>query len=1012
MKKALLRFIPDKLNRGLKRWGAVSSMVILFTGSILAQNSKTLAGTVTSPEGESLVGVSVSTKGGGSGATTDVNGRYTLTATSEDVLVFSYIGYNTAEVAVGGQSVIDVVLTESAQLLNDVVVVGYGSQKKSDLTGAVSVVDVEDAKKTVTYDVAKMLQGQVPGLTVQSSGEPGGFVNIKIRGITSFNNNNPLFVIDGLIVNDPYDFAPGDIESIQVLKDASASAIYGVRGANGVVIITTKKGQAGKLKVNYKTQMGIQQIPKTLSLANAREYQQITSQAELNAGLSIVPGNDPNSPLFISDVNTDWQDAAFRNGNIKNHSLNFSGGTNDVSYSMNVDYFDNTSYIDVPQAYERLSTNANLVGKKGRFSYGSKLAYTNSYKESFNEYFVGTTSFLQLLQAIPTMPVYDENRLGGFGGADNLTQRAITLNVIGFNNLIDNENRRNRFAGNIWGEVELLKGLKYKLRASADRLDWATRRFNPPSDLGWYYITTNDEAALDATRGNQTRTIVDNLLSYDNKFGKHSVGALFGYIQEINKHSNLITRGVGYLPGEISQIEYANAQSAREYNSTITGISYLSRLNYGYDDRYLLTVNFRQDKSSLFSPENNTGNYYSVAGAWKLHNESWLNLPGFINTLKLRGGYGLLGNNTIGVYDYVATVNPFAFYPFGDVYGTGITAIDIKDPNVKWEDTETANVAVEFGMLDNKLEFSAEYYQKKSTDLLADVPLPFSTGAFPATITTNAATVQNKGFEFAALYRNNFNGISYSIGANLGTLKNEVLSIGADNIPISGVGSRTEVGRSIGEIYVFEIEGIFQNADEIANHALQPNAAPGDLKFKDLNNDGLITDDDRSFQGVTIPKYSFGFNLSAEYKGFDLSCFLQGVAGNMVINNTYAQLMLGDYVNHHTDMLNYWTEDNRDTDVPRPVIGDPNGNNRLSNRFVEKGNYLRIQALELGYTLPLRTNLIRSARVSVSGQNLYTFTKYRGFDPDFISDGLFSRGFDSGSFPNPRGILFGLSIGF
>ncbi|MCB0643327.1 MAG: SusC/RagA family TonB-linked outer membrane protein, partial [Phaeodactylibacter sp.] len=546
----------------------------------------------------------------------------------------------------------------------------------------------------------------------------------------------------------------------------------------------------------------------------------------------------------------------------------------------------------------------------------------------------------------------------------------------------------------------------------ADRLDWNTRQFTPPSDLGWYYITTNEEASLDATRGNQTRTILDNLLSYNNSFGDHTIGALVGYVQERNMHSNLITRGVGFVPGEISQIEYADAQSAREYNSTITGLSYLSRLNYGFADRYLLTINFRQDRSSLFSEENNTGNYYSVAAAWKLHNEPWLTLPSFMNSLKIRGGYGQLGNNTIGVYDYVATVNPFAFYPFGDAYGTGVTAIDLKDPNVKWEDTETTNAAIEFGLFESRLEFSAEYYIKKSTDLLADVPLPYSTGAFPANITTNAAVVQNNGLEFAALYRNNVNGFRYSVGANLGTLKNEVLSIGEDDIPISGAGSRTEVGRSIGEIYVFEVEGIFQSQEEIDMHALQPNAAPGDIKFKDLNEDGLITDDDRSFQGATIPKYSYGFNFNADYKGFDFYLFLQGAGGHKVINNTYAQLMLGDYVNHHTDMLDYWTETNTDTDIPRPVIGDPNANNRLSDRFVESGNYLRIQAIEIGYNLPLDNNIIRSARISVSGQNVYTFTKYRGFDPDFISDGLFARGFDSGSFPNPRGILFGLQVGF
>ncbi|MEZ4687549.1 MAG: SusC/RagA family TonB-linked outer membrane protein [Bacteroidia bacterium] len=716
MKQFRTFYSPPALFRASHRWLLAVALLLCFLPEAMAQQPGTVKGKVTaSGDGEALTGVSVIVKGSTRGAFTDDNGMYSVQAGGTDVLVFSYVGYASQEVPVANQTTVNVSMSVDPLELDEVVLIGYGNRKKSDLTGAVSVVDVEEAKKTVTYDVAKLLQGQVPGVTVQSSGEPGGFVNIKIRGITSFNNNNPLFVIDGILVNDPYDFAPGDIESIQVLKDASAAAIYGVRGANGVVIITTKKGKAGSFKVKYNAAVGTQTAPGTWDVTNAKQYQAITSQAELNAGLTIVPGNDPSDPLYIDDVDTDWQAEAFGTGLVNNQSVTFSGGSQDVNYSMNVDYFNNTSYFETPQKYERLATSLNLNGGKGRFTWGSKLAYTNSDKEHFNEYLAGTTSYLQLLQAIPTMPVYDENRLGGYGGADNLTQRAITLNVIGFNNINENSNMRNRFMGNIWGEIEIVKGLKYKLRASADRTDWNTRRFIPPSDLGWYYITTNEEASIDLTRGNQTRTVIDNLLYYDLTLNKHEFGALAGWIQERNEHSNNIVRGVGFTPDDIAQVEYADAQSARQYNSTITALSYLSRLNYTYDDRYLLTINFRQDRTSLFAPENNTGNYFSVAGAWKVHND--IDLPDFMSRLKLRAGYGTLGNNTIGVYDYAATVNPFPFYPFGNRYGAGTIAIDIKDPNVKWEDTETQNVGIEAGLFENKLQFTAEYYQKTSTDL-------------------------------------------------------------------------------------------------------------------------------------------------------------------------------------------------------------------------------------------------------------------------------------------------------
>lgn len=999
--------ISQKRNR--LRW--LLSLMILISFSSFAQDHL-VSGLVTSAAtGEPIPGVNVIEKGTTNGVVTDFDGQYSLKVSPEAVLVFSYLGFATREIEVNNQNKIDVSMAENMQALEDVVVIGYGTKKKSDLTGSVSVVEAEEAKKVITPDVAKLLQGQAPGVTVQSSGEPGGFVNIKIRGITSFTNNNPLFVIDGVIVDSPYDFAPGDIESIQVLKDASSAAIYGQRGANGVVIITTKKGKAGVNRISYKSELGFQNVPKTISVTDRVGYQEIVRAAEINAGLPITPGNDPSNPLFIDDVDTDWQEEGFTTGIVQNHNLSFTGGSELINYNLNLDYFKNTGYFDTPQDYERYATSLDLGGEKGNFRYGAKINFTSSDKENFNEYLAGQTAIIDLLQAIPTMPVYDEDRLGGYGGADNLTQRAITMNVIGFNNLITNVNERNRFLGNVYGEYDILDGLTYKISLSADRTDFKNKFFNPPSDLGWYYITTNEEAALDVSNGSTVRTILDNLLTYDREFGKHSVGVLLGVIQERSDYKITTGRGVGFEPGEISKIQYADDISGTEYENTVTSLSYLSRLNYGFDDRYLLTFNFRRDKTSLFAPENNTGDYFSFSGAWKLHNEDFINLPHWWNTLKLRGGYGQLGNSTIGVYDYAAVVNPFASYVFGNNLAPGTIAIDVKDPEIKWEDTETLNFAVETGMFDNRLQFTAEYFKKKSSDLLAAVPLPFSTGAFPANIRTNAAVIQNSGLEFAISFRNAEKEFKYNISANLGTLKNEVLQIGEDNIPISGAASRTEVGRSIGELYVFETEGIFQNEEEIAAHATQPGAAPGDIIFKDVNGDGVITDDDRTFQGVTIPKVNYGLNFSSSYKDFDFSFFWQGNAGNKVFNATYQNLMIGQYVNHHTDMLNYWTPENRNTDVPRPVIGDPNANSRGSDRFVEDGSYLKLQTIQLGYTLPLNEELfVERARIYVTGQNVLTISDYRGYDPDFLSDGLFSRGFARGSFPNPRTFALGVQV--
>ena len=1001
--------VKDQLLRKGFRFVLLGFLLLSF--SAFAQQRIVSGKVAAESDGLPLPGVNVIEKGTSNGVVTNMDGDYSITVGPDAVLVFSYLGFATREIEVNNQTNLDVKMADDLQSLEDVVVVGYGTQKKSDLTGSVSVVDVDEAKKVISPDVAKLLQGQAPGVTVQSSGEPGGFVNIKIRGITSFNNNNPLFVIDGVIVDSPFDFPPGEIQSIQVLKDASAAAIYGQRGANGVVIITTKQGKEGQNRITYKTELGFQNIPKTIPVTNRMQYQQITSAAETNAGLDVVPGNDPSSELYIDDVDTDWQEEAFTTGVVQNHNLGFSGGSKTISYNLNLDYFKNTGYFVTPQNYERYSTTLDLNGEKGKFRYGAKLAYTSSEKENFNEYLPGQTAVIDLLQAIPTMPVYDENRLGGYGGADNLTQRAITLNVIGYNSLIDNTNERNRFLGNVFAEYDILDGLTYKFRLSADRLDFKNKFFNPPSDLGWYYITTNDEAALDVSNGSTVRTIMDNLLTYDVELGKHNIGALVGVIQERSDYETTTGRGVGFEPGEISKIQFADAISGTEYENTVTALSYLSRINYGYDDRYLLTVNFRRDKSSLFAKENNTGDYYSFSGAWKVQNESFINLPDWWNSLKIRGGYGQLGNNSIGVYDYAAVVNPFASYAFGNSLAPGTIAIDIKDPNVKWEDTETSNLAIETGMFNNKLQFTAEYFKKRSSDLLADVPLPYSTGAFPASITTNAATIENSGFEFTLGYNNAEKAFQYNISANLSTLKNKVIKIGKDDLPISGAASRTEVGRSVGELYAFETEGIFQNQAEIDAHATQPGAAPGDVIFRDVNGDGQITDDDRTFQGVSIPKLNYGFNFSSTYKNFDFSFFWQGNAGNKVFNATYQNLMVGQYTNHHIDMVDYWTPQNTDTNIPRPVIGDPNGNNRVSDRFIEDGSYIKLQNIQLGYTIPLSEELfIKRARVYLTGQNVWTISGYRGYDPDFISDGLFARGFARGSFPNPRTFAVGLEV--
>jgi TonB-linked SusC/RagA family outer membrane protein len=1003
-----------------KEW-LIALLVMLFsTYTISAQQANTVTGKITSEkDGMPLPGVNILVKGNTTATSTGFDGEYSINAKPTDVLVFSYVGYETKEVTISNRTQINFALKDDNNKLNEVVVIGYGTQKKADLTGSVSVVNMVSAKKTFTYDMAKMLQGQVAGVTVQASGEPGGFVNIKIRGISSFNNNNPLFVIDGMIVDSPYDFAPGEIESMQVLKDASSAAIYGVRGANGVIVITTKKGKAGQLHITYKNLFGMQIAPKKMNVTNRQQYQQITRVAEANAGLTTAPANDPTNPNYVDDIDTNWQDEAFRTGTIENHSLTFSGGAEALGYSMNVDYFNNSAYFKTPQDYSRYTSTLNFYGKKGKFKYGGKLGYTQSDKENFNDFSGLYPAMSSLVTAIPTVPVYDDTKLGGYGGTTDAIHRNISMNIIGYNNLVTNTTDRNRFIGNLWGEYEIITGLKYKIDVSYDKTFWHDKFLNPPSDLGYRFVVPEASAELRITDGTFTKTFFNNFLTYEKSIDKHKFDVLAGITQEVGDYYQIWTKGTGYTVDEIKNIKNGTTISGEDYTSTVTGKSYLSRLNYNFNDLYLLQANFRQDKSSLFSPTYNTANFYSFSAGWKISNESFIKdkLPEWLNTIKARGGYGVLGNNTIPAYSYTTTIDTGIPYTWGGSsqgqVAVGGIVTELRDPDLRWEKTATANVALELGFFNDNLQFTGEYYTKKSTDLLYRVPVPSSSGS-NGSLLTNAGDVENQGLEFTLSYNNRDNAFRYSISANLGMQKNEVTKIGVDNAPIYGAASKTEVGRSMGELYGRQVLGIFQTQAEIDTAPFQETGTrPGDIRFKDMNGDNVINDLDRDFLGVTIPKYTYGINLNCEYKNFEASMFWQGAGGHYVYNAIYRDLMRGDYGNSSTDFLNYWTPTNTNTNVPRPVIYDPNGNNRDSDRFVEKGDYIKLQTVEVAYNIPLaKTIFIQKARVYVNGQNLLSITNYKGFDPDFNNEGLLSRGYDYGSLPNPRTLSMGVQLDF
>ncbi len=1024
MKKYVLRLhAPQSLSVFL----AICMMFLFNLAN--AQMPGTVTGSVVNAAGEPVAGATVAVKNSKTATSTNAAGKFSIAAPANAALVVSYVGLQSKEILVGNQSVINFSMVASTDPLEDVVVVAYGTVRKKDLTGSVAVVKVEDAKKTASYDVAKMLQGQAAGVQVQGSGEPGGYVQIKIRGISTFGNNSPLFVVDGVALDGPFDFSPGDIESMQVLKDASSAALYGARAAQGVVIITTKKGKAGPLKLNYNGYYGTQKIAGKIDVTDRAGYQKITSAAELNAGLTIAPGNDPANPAYISNVNTDWQKEALKSGRIQDHNLSMSGGSDAVTYNLSLGYFNQTGTVKGPQKYDRYSVNSSMQGKKGKFTYGAKLAYTQSNKNNFGlttDHAVFGGNITSILAAIPTMPVYDEKRLGGYGGSDNVTQRAITLNVIGMNALTTDYSNRNRFLGSIWGELEIIKNLKFRTSASYDRLEYKDFHFEPMFDLGFYYLNT--QYNMRQRNGKDNTGQWENQLTYALTAGKHKVDFLVGtsYLERHYEDLYASAKDTGNFPFHSFANAAPSAVGASSYFSANTLVGYLGRINYNFDDRYLVSGNFRRDGSSRFGPANKYGNFASVAAAWNLSNERFINLPDLVSSVKLRGGYGELGNQNIGDYLFQSFINPNSSYVFGDVLATGGTTVAKVDPNIKWESTSTFNVAADLGFFKNRLLFTAEYYNRESIGLLVGVPLPPSSGSIPLSLVTNAASTKNTGMEFTLTYNNTVGAVKYNVNANFSTLKSKVLQLGGTNNPIYGAGSKTEVGRSVGELFGFVTEGIFQDAAEVASHAKQTNAAPGDVKFKDVNGfgtdgkltgqpDGLITDADRVYLGTTIPKYFYGVNLGASYKAFDFSVFFQGSAGNKVFNGVRHDLLVGQYINHSTEELNYWTPTNTNTNIPRPIIGDPNGNSRFSDRFVEGGSYLKLQNAQIGYNLPesiaSKTHVFKTLRAYVSGQNILTISKYSGFDPDFISDGLFSRGYDYGSFPNPRTFMVGLQIG-
>ena len=987
-------------------------------------------------QGEPLIGATIVVKGTSKGTVTDVKGEFSLEV--EDLyvtLIVSSVGYKTMETSLNGSNSVTITMEEDIAKLEEIIVIGYGTQKKEDVTGSVVSVNTEAISKMATNDISKAIQGQVAGVQITSSGDPGSAPQITIRGVGSFGGTAPLYIVDG-IQTPINDLPTADVESIQVLKDASAAAIYGSRAANGVVIITTKRGQKGKLTLDYKAYYGVQNIARRFDVANREEYQLLVNEASVNAGVALKPANDPSSQLFVNNVDTDWQKEAFKTGKIQEHTLGVSGGNDMATYNISLNYFDQTgTIVGKGPNYTRYAFRVNTDFKQGRFKFGESFNYMKIDQQFMTSLHTGT-SMIYILNAIPTIPVHDPNTIDGYSSASQTIHGSYTANAIGFNNLIESKTQRFRTIGNIYGEYEIIDGLTFKTSLSYERIDYRDLYFQPEHDLGWFYV--NNIAKMNDRRGSGSTAILENTLTYGKVIGKHDFTIMGGNtilesnVSSLNGHAEGFTK-----PYYMSINRGTSGVSVTGGQAKNRMLSYFGRLIYNFDNKYMLQATIRRDGSSRFGKDFRWGVFPSVAMGWKIHNESFMKNLSFISQMKLRASYGVLGNQEIGNYLYEAFINPYAHAVFGNQLAVGATQINPATNDIRWESKKTSNIGFDFGFLKDKITFTAEYYQSTASDLLIRVRIPESTGVYPwESPVVNGASMRNSGFEFQLGYKDTKGDFSYSFNANMSTYKNEVLSLGYGDNPIFGGLSKTEVGGQISQLYGYVIEGIFKSQEEVdAVNANAPGGiyqvlatSPGDIKFKDLNKDGVITADDREYLGRAYPNLYFGFNVNVAYKGFDLSILASGVSGNMIFNGLRASLEGGGgWDNYSKNMLNRWTPQNTSTDVPRVVMFDPNSNGRASARWLENGSYLKLTNVQLGYNFPV--NMISKvglskARVYLTGQNLFNITKYTGFDPDFAYNGIFDRAIDQGSYanrdftafqgglPNPRSFMMGLQLSF
>ena len=1036
-----------------------------------------VSGQVVDQSGEPLIGATIRLKGAQSGVVTDFDGNFEISAPANGTLVVSYVGYKDREIAVRGRAILNAIELESdAMMLEQVVVVGYGVQKKADLTGSVSIVNADELKRTSNSNISTMLEGKVAGVSVTTDGQPGADPTVRIRGIGTLNGNQaPLYVIDGVPMGTSIrDFSPNDIETIQVLKDASAGAIYGSRAANGVVIITTKGGKKDQpLKVDYKGYFGVDVVSNDkYDLMNADQYSNYLGIAAANSGTPLPGGYSLGSDgkyHFRDNTNTDWFKEAFKTGIRQNHNVNLSGGGAHNTYNIGLDYYDQKGTIEGSGPdFRRYTARVNNTMETKFIKFRTSFVYSHSNQNTMSignddPYIQGLYGNLGnvlrgVLNMQPTIKAYDESTwvlddmVGSASGwkydaygygvyYDTVHGDISAMNPLLVNNLMTRQTIVDRFVGTGSADVDLLKmiGVESKNHSLTYRLNlsYSTTSANDKTWIpAWIqsnrvYLAKENERLTKAHR-KYTDALIENTLTYNGTLGLNHINLVVGQTYEEENTATLTGVGVNLNEPYFLQLQNAGTKDASSYEAKHTLASYLARLNYDFDGKYLISGIIRRDGSSRLSPDSRWDTFTSVSIGWRFDKEKFFPIDrNIVNMFKLRASYGELGNEA-SVADY-ALASTMArnnmTYSFGNQPVTGSAISVFTNSDLSWEKRKTMNVGLDLAFFNNRIEFTAEWYKNKSQDLLYNVPVPANAGVSNATVTMNAASLENSGLEFSATYRNYDHAIKHEISANLSTLKNKVTSLGFGEEKYITGSYITQVGEEVGKFYGWDYQGIIRTQgqlDELNAIAkskgfdeYQPGAQVGDCYFRDVNGDGQINADDQTVLGSGLPKVNFGLSAHLEYSIFDLSISTFGALGYHVTDYLYNSLNSSyGYGNHDVAVLgaNQWNGDTYVSDIPKTYLSNSASlawNDLFCDRQIQNAAYWKIANVELGCNLPNKWfgNYVSGVRIYVSAQNLYTFTKYHGYNVDYAG-GTFTPGYNYCSYPTPRSFMAGINFTF